>query len=134
MAFLLCVEFSDYGVVREVGSCVSGYLIGRYIFLSSAIKGFMMNVDKAKKRILKRVQRGFKGYPQISLEYFGKTTDFATEVVITFVPEENAEAQIQRFTSDKDVREDEAIQSVLLKIIERADAATVLESREVSAC
>ncbi|MGC7901254.1 hypothetical protein ACP3XC_00060 [Vibrio anguillarum] len=63
-----------------------------------------MNVDKAKKRILKRVQRGFKGYPQISLEYFGKTTDLATEVVITFLPEENAEPQIQRFTSDKDAR------------------------------
>ncbi|AQM20621.1 hypothetical protein BOO91_21605 [Vibrio navarrensis] len=94
----------------------------------------MMNVDKAKKRILKRVQRGFKGYPQISLEYFGKTTDLATEVVITFLPEENAEPQIQRFTSDKDAREDEAIQSVLLKIIERAEAATVLEKQEISVC
>ncbi|EKO3914789.1 hypothetical protein P0F25_003534, partial [Vibrio metschnikovii] len=30
MAFLLCVEFSDYDVMRKVGSCVSGYLIGRY--------------------------------------------------------------------------------------------------------
>ncbi|EGR0543347.1 DUF3265 domain-containing protein [Vibrio cholerae] len=28
-AFLFCVEFSVYGVMREVGSCVSGYLIGR---------------------------------------------------------------------------------------------------------
>ncbi|PAR45005.1 hypothetical protein CGT95_17415 [Vibrio metoecus] len=94
----------------------------------------MMNVDKAKKRILKRVQKGFKGYPKISLEYFGKTTDLATEVVITFLPEENAEPQIQRFTSDKDAREDEAIQSVLLKIIERAEAATVLEKQEISVC
>ncbi|ASG09143.1 hypothetical protein EAY42_18400 [Vibrio anguillarum] len=94
----------------------------------------MMNVDKAKKRILKRVQRGFKGYPQISLEYFGKTTDLATEVVIIFLPEENADPQIQRFTSDKDAREDEAIQSVLLKIIERAEAATVLEKQEISVC
>ncbi len=34
MAFLLCVEFGDYGVVREVGSSVSGYLIGRYALLS----------------------------------------------------------------------------------------------------
>ncbi len=34
MAFLLCVEFSDYGVVRKVGSRVSGYLIGRYALLS----------------------------------------------------------------------------------------------------
>nr|MBF4227074.1 hypothetical protein [Vibrio anguillarum]MBF4231987.1 hypothetical protein [Vibrio anguillarum]MBF4236730.1 hypothetical protein [Vibrio anguillarum]MBF4262971.1 hypothetical protein [Vibrio anguillarum]MBF4306501.1 hypothetical protein [Vibrio anguillarum] len=58
----------------------------------------------------------------------------ATEVVITFLPEENAEPQIQRFTSDKDAREDEAIQSVLLKIIERAEAATVLEKQEISVC
>ncbi|MBC3618739.1 DUF3265 domain-containing protein [Vibrio metschnikovii] len=33
VAFLLCVEFGDNGVMREVGSCVSGYLIGRYIFV-----------------------------------------------------------------------------------------------------
>ncbi|EKO3709032.1 DUF3265 domain-containing protein, partial [Vibrio metschnikovii] len=26
VAFLFCVEFGDYGVVRKVGSCVSGYL------------------------------------------------------------------------------------------------------------
>ncbi|WP_217513106.1 hypothetical protein [Vibrio metschnikovii] len=34
MAFLLCVEFSDYGVVLKAGSSVSGYLIGRYALLS----------------------------------------------------------------------------------------------------
>ncbi len=34
MAFSFCVEFSDYGVVRKVGSCVSGYLIGRYATVS----------------------------------------------------------------------------------------------------
>ncbi|MBC5853401.1 DUF3265 domain-containing protein [Vibrio metschnikovii] len=33
VAFLFCVEFGDYGVVRKVGSCVSGYLIGRYVIL-----------------------------------------------------------------------------------------------------
>jgi hypothetical protein len=94
----------------------------------------MMNVDKAKKRISKRIKRGFKGYPQISLDYFGKTANFATEVVITFLSEEGAEPQIQRFTSEKDVREDEAIQSVLLKIIERAEANTVVENTVISVC
>ncbi|EKO3781787.1 hypothetical protein P0F39_003386 [Vibrio metschnikovii] len=34
MAFLFCVEFGDYGVVRKVGSCVSCYLIGRYALLN----------------------------------------------------------------------------------------------------
>lgn len=88
-----------------------------------------MNVDKAKKRIAKRVDRGFKGYPQVLIEYFGKTSDAATEVVVTFLADESAEPQTQRFSSDSDAREDEAIQSVLLKIIERAEANTVIENQ-----
>ncbi|GAB3039566.1 hypothetical protein [Bowmanella dokdonensis] len=91
-----------------------------------------MNVDKAKKRIAKQVKKGFKGYPLISLAYFGKSTDFATEVVVTFTLDEEAEPQEQRFVSENDVRHDETIQSVLLKIIERSDANTVTETDSVA--
>ena len=83
-----------------------------------------MDVDKAKKRITKYIKRGFKGYPQITLAYFGKTP---TEVVVTFLAEEGAEPQVQRFASEQDIREDETIQSVLLKVIERAGANSVIE-------
>ena len=86
-----------------------------------------MHVDKAKKRIAKQVKKGFHGYPLVSLEYFGKTPDSATEVVISFTGEEGADPQTQTFVSGGDAREDEAIQSTLLKIIERADAKTVTE-------
>lgn len=91
-----------------------------------------MNVDKAKKRIAKQVKKGFHGYPLISLEYIGKTPDRASEVVISFTAEKNAEPQKQTFVSSKDAREDEAIQSALVKIIERADAKTVAEQDGVS--
>ena len=91
-----------------------------------------MNVDKAKKRIAKLVKKGIKGYPQVSLEYFGKTSDSATEVVVTFTLEEGAEPQKQKIVSESDAREDEAIQSVLVKIIERANANTVTEIDGVS--
>lgn len=86
-----------------------------------------MNVDKAKKRIAKQVKKGFKGYPQLSLSYFGKTSDLATEVIVTFTLEEGAEPQEQKFVCETDVREDETIQSVLVKIIDRADANSVME-------
>ncbi|MGR6834146.1 hypothetical protein [Aliivibrio wodanis] len=86
-----------------------------------------MNVDKAKKRIAKQVKKGFKGYPQLSLSYFGKTSDLATEVIVTFTLEDGAEPQEQKFVSETDVREDETIQSVLVKIIDRADANSVME-------
>lgn len=87
-----------------------------------------MQLEKAKKRIAKQVNKGFDGYPQITLAYFGTTADCATEVVVGFIAEEGAEVQEQRFTSSSgDVRQDEAIQSVLVKIIERANARTVTE-------
>ncbi|WP_417517329.1 hypothetical protein [Marinobacter sp.] len=86
-----------------------------------------MNVDKAKKRIAKQVKKGFHGYPLVSLEYFGKEPGSATEVVISFTEEEGADPQKQTFVSGGDAREDETIQSTLLKIIERADAKTVIE-------
>ena len=91
-----------------------------------------MNVDKAKKRIAKQVKKGFHGYPLVSLEYFGKTPDSASEVVISYIEEEGAEPQKQTFASGGDAREDETIQSTLLKIIERADAKTVTEIDGIS--
>ncbi|MBU2953670.1 hypothetical protein [Marinobacter sp. F3R08] len=91
-----------------------------------------MNVDKAKKRIAKQVKKGFHGYPLVALEYFGKTPDSASEVVISYTEEEGAEPQKQAFASGSDAREDETIQSTLLKIIERADAKTVTEVDGIS--
>lgn len=86
-----------------------------------------MNLDKAKKRIAKRVKMGFKGYPQITLAYFGVSTEVANDVVAIFVLEEGAEPQEQKFSSKGDVREDEFVQSALVKIIERTEAKSVLE-------
>lgn len=91
-----------------------------------------MNIDKAKKRIAKLVKKGFDGYPLISLEYFGETSNSAKKVVISFVAEENAEPQEQTFLSDTDARNDEVIQSTLVKIIERSDVRTVVEVEGVS--
>ncbi|MCV2401593.1 hypothetical protein OFY17_01735 [Marinomonas sp. C2222] len=86
-----------------------------------------MNLDKSKKRIAKKVKMGFKGYPQVEFSYFGETEEKATKVVVTFTFEEGAEPQEQSFTSQDDVREDEVIQSALVKIMERTDAKSVLE-------
>ena len=72
-----------------------------------------MHLDKAKKRIAKQVKKGFHGYPLVSLEYFGKAPDSATEVVVSFTEEEGADPQKQTFVSGGDAREDETIQSTL---------------------
>lgn len=91
-----------------------------------------MNLDKSTKRIAKRVKKGFQGYPQISLSYFGESADCATEVVVGYILEEGVAAQEQKFSSEGDARVDETIQTTLLKVIERTGAKTVIEVEGVS--
>jgi len=91
-----------------------------------------MNLNKSRKRIEKRVKKGFQGYPQISLAYYGESASCATEVVIGFISEEGAAVQEQKFSCKGDARKDETIQTTLLKVIERADAKTVLEVSDVT--
>jgi len=90
-----------------------------------------MNLDKSTKRIAKKVKNGFQGYPQITLTYFGKSASCATEVVVSFMLEAGASAQEEKFSSTSDVRKDETIQTTLVKIIERADAKTVVQAADV---
>lgn len=91
-----------------------------------------MNLEKSKKRIAKKAKMGFQGYPKISLTYYGKTTGHADEVVVEFLLEEGAELQKERFSSKIDAREDEVIQSALVKMIERSEAKTVSQAEGVS--
>ena len=85
-----------------------------------------MNLEKSKKRIAKKVKMGFQGYPKIAIEYLGRGNDQADEVVLTFVADEGMPPMEERFKSESDAREDEAIQSAIVKMIERSEAKTVV--------
>lgn len=87
-----------------------------------------MNLEKSTKLIAKRVKKGFQGYPQISLTYQDTSDDSPSQVIIGFTAEEGDTVQEQTFTSSGSVRTDETIQTTILKIIERSEAKTVLES------
>ena len=91
-----------------------------------------MNLEKSKKRIAKKAKMGFQGYPKISLTYYGKIANVANQVVVEFTLEEGAQRQTERFSSKMDAREDETIQSALVKMIERSEAKTVELTEGVS--
>jgi hypothetical protein len=114
------------------GEITAGQALALYSLAEYPFDETTMHLDKAKKRLSKQLTKGFEGYPSVSLAYFGETADKATEVVVTFVLEEGAAAQEQKFSATEDVRQDEAIQSVLVKIIERSGAKTVTEVPGVS--
>lgn len=75
---------------------------------------------------------GFQGYPEIAIAYSGQNNDAADQVTITFTAEEGAEPMRERFQSKMDAREDEAIQSAIVKMIERSGAKTVKSCEAVA--
>ena len=90
-----------------------------------------MNLEKSKKRIAKKIKMGFQGYPEISIAYFGSATDIAEQVAVSFVAEEGATAMVERLHSKGDAREDQVIQSAIVKMIERSEAKTIREAEGV---
>ncbi|MGO4894024.1 hypothetical protein [Flavobacterium sp. W21_SRS_FM6] len=90
-----------------------------------------MNLDKAQKRLTKLHKRGDHGYPLIQIQYFGANTSLATKVEISFTPEQGAQSFAESFTTTTDIRLDETIQTTLLKIIDRAEAKTVVLREQV---
>ncbi len=90
-----------------------------------------MNLEKSKKRISKKVKMGFQGYPVIGITYSGSTDSLATEVFLELISEEGAEPQSEKFATESDIREDETIQSAIVKMIERSGAKSVTLSKGV---
>ena len=92
-----------------------------------------MNLEKSKKRISKKAKMGFQGYPTIEITYLGPNDSLANEVLLELVSEEGAEPQTEKFTTASDIREDETIQSAIVKMIERSGAQSVILNEGVTA-
>ena len=90
------------------------------------VKKIIMNLEKSKKRISKKAKMGFQGYPTIKITYLGSNTCSANGVLLKLIAEEGAQPQTERFTTEGDIREDETIQSAIVKMIERSGAQSVL--------
>lgn len=93
-----------------------------------------MNLEKSSKRISKKVKRGFQGYPQITISYYGPNDTLATKVCVGYVEEKGADTQFEKFVTQNDVRNDIAVQSTIVKIIDRSSAKTVSLIDKILGC
>lgn len=87
-----------------------------------------MNIDKAKKRIAKRIKMGFQGYPSLTIAYKLDENKIATTVLLSLVTEEDSPVQEQAFQSKGNAHDDDSIQSAIVKMIERCEVKSVLEA------
>jgi hypothetical protein len=51
---------------------------------------------------------------------------------VGFIEQENAEPMLETFNSETDIRQDETVQTTIIKIIDRVDAKTVTLDESVN--
>lgn len=87
------------------------------------------------KRLGKKARRGFRGYPVATIAFYGPDDRWASKVAVGIVLAEGEEAtEMQRWTSDRDVRNDPAIGEAILDFIAQFDVKTVAMTDRIIGC
>lgn len=88
------------------------------------------------KRLAKKAQRGFRGYPMATVAFYGPDDRRASKVAVGIVLREQEDvAELQRWTSaDRDVRHDPAISEAILEFIGRFEVKTVAMTDRIIGC
>ena len=86
--------------------------------------------------VSKRARRGFRGYPVVTVAFYGPDEARATKVVAALVPERGAEpSRLTRWVvADGDVRTDVVVVASLVAFIRSADAPTVVAPEALLGC
>jgi hypothetical protein len=95
-----------------------------------------MKIRREPTRLQKKAKRGHRGYPAVTVAYYGPDASRASKVAVAIVPAEGVEAsQLLRWTSDTaDVRADPAINGEVLAFIQEHGAHTVVLSPGIIGC
>jgi hypothetical protein len=91
---------------------------------------------KIKNRILKRAQKGFRGYPVATVAYYGPDNRRATKAALSIISYDGAEAQtlMRWWTLTTDARLDEEITRKALEMIDQQGANSVVAVSKLLGC
>ena len=93
-------------------------------------------LERARKRLGKRVKKGFRGYPVATVALYGPDDTVATKVTVGIVPAENAEVTDLRrwFSEGSDIRNDVDVAEEVLAFITEAEAKSVVMTDRIIGC
>ena len=93
-------------------------------------------LERARKRLDKRAEKGFRGYPVATVALYGPDDTMATKLTVGIVPAENAEVtDLQRwFSEGSDIRNDFDVAEEVLAFIADTGAKSVVMTDRIIGC
>ena len=90
---------------------------------------------KALWPLTKRSNRGFRGYPAATVAFYGPDDRRASKVAVGVVLTEGAEpAELERWFSESDVRDDADITAAIMTFLERHGVKSVVAVDRIIGC
>jgi len=88
-----------------------------------------------RKALTKKAKRGFRGYPVVTVVFYGPDDQRATKVAVSVVLAAGAEpAIVERWFSEEDARRDAAIAKRILVFVQQHSARTVALADRIFGC
>jgi hypothetical protein len=91
---------------------------------------------KRQSPLTKMARRGFRGYPVVTVAFYGPNADTASKVAVALLTREEGEPEVLErwFAEEEDVRKDYAIGLKILEFIERHQAKSVAVTDGIIGC
>lgn len=94
-----------------------------------------MAQGRNKKSLTKKVRKGDKGYPLVTVAYYGPDNSRASKIVCSLIRYEDADIEsMQKWFSDGDARKSEKILGEVLSFIENNTAKSVVMIDKIIGC
>jgi len=94
-----------------------------------------MAQGRNKKSLTKKVRKGDKGYPLVTVAYYGPDNSRASKIVCSLIRYEDADIEsMQKWFSDGDARKSEKILGEVLSFIENNAAKSVVMIDKIIGC
>ncbi len=104
-------------------------------YLGQGKKNMSLKAQKIRKALNKTAKKGYRGYPVATVAFYGPDDKKATKVVASIVPDEDAEPEpMEKWYSDKDVRNDESILRGIKEFIAAHNARSVVMPDRIIGC
>ena len=88
-----------------------------------------------RKKLAGKARKGFRGYPLATITYYGPNDRLATKVVASIVAYEDAEPDpIEKWFSEKDVRNEDGVVQEVLQFLEEETVKSVAMLDRIIGC
>ena len=89
---------------------------------------------KLRSALIKKANRGFRGYPLATLAFYGPDNTRATKVAVGIKESEDSEMEMTKLFSDTDVRFDPRLESQIKKLLVARGVKTLVAEESLLGC